>query len=251
MCTLLIALDVWPDARLVVAANRDEVRSRPSAPPLVWTAPSGLRFVAPKDLRAGGTWLGLNEQGVFVAITNRSIGGGPSWIGERRSRGELVLDALAAPSAEEALDVAAAWPGDTHNPFHLAVIDADHAGVVGSDGTSTFRDALPAGAIHVLTERSYGAAPSRREDLLRQRLPTIAAGPEPGTEAWRELLAWRDPNGHDGDMGGFDDLCVDVPAFDYGTVSSSWIRLGPEPAFAFADGPPDRTPFAPIALPWR
>ena len=251
MCTLLLALDVWPDARLVVAANRDEVRSRPSAPPAPERAPSGLRYVAPKDLRAGGTWLGLNEAGVFVAITNRSIGGGPSFLGERRSRGSLVLDALAAGSAADALNAAAAWPGDAHNPFHLAVIDRDQAGLVWSDGTTTRREPLAPGTIHVVTERSYGAAPSEREAELGRRLPTLTAGPEPSRDDWRALLGWRHPEGHgDAPYGGFDDLCVDVPAFDYGTVSASWLRMADTTEFAFADGSPDRTPFAPVALPW-
>ena len=250
VCTLLLALDVWPDARLVVAANRDELRARPSAPPSIDRS-GAMPFVAPRDLQAGGTWIGLNEAGVFVAITNRSIGGGPSYLGERRSRGSLVLDALQSAGAAEALDRAARWPGDAHNPFHLAVVDADDAGVVWSDGSVTTRERLLPGAIHVVTERSYGAAPSGREDELARRLPAIAAGPEPSSDRWRALLGWSDP-GRPGDdpYGGFDDLCVDVPAFDYGTVSASWLRLGATQAFWFADGPPDRTPFARVDLPW-
>ena len=251
MCTLLLALDVWPEARLVVAANRDELRDRPSAPPSVSGAPSGVRFVAPRDLRAGGTWLGLNERGVFVAITNRSIGGGPSFLGERRSRGELVLDALGASRAEEALDAAAAWPGDAHNPFHLAVIDGEHAGLVWSDGTHTHREVLAPGVIHVVTERSYGAAPSEREEYLRHALPELAAGPEPDIASWRALLSWRNPEGHGDDTyGGFEDMCVDVPAFGYGTVSASWVRMGPTAEVRFADGPPDTAAFEPVPLPW-
>ncbi len=251
MCTLLLALDVWPDARLVVAANRDELKARPSAPPTLKVAPTGVNYVAPQDLQAGGTWIGLNEHGVFVAITNRSIGGGPSFLGERRSRGALVLDALGAREAAEALDTAAAWAGDAHNPFHLAIIDGQSAGLVWSDGTNTQREVLSPGTIHVVTERSYGAAPSEREAFLARRLPELAAGPEPSQDDWRALLGWRDPNGHGEETyGGFDDMCVDVPAFDYGTISSSWARLGGVPRFAFADGPPDRTPFVAVPLPW-
>ncbi len=251
MCTLMLALDVWPDARLVVAANRDELRARPSAPPQAGVAPSGVRFVAPRDLVAGGTWIGLNEHDVFVAITNRSIGGGPSFLGERRSRGALVLEALGATRADEALAAAAGWPGDAHNPFHLAIIDREHAGLVWSDGTTTRREVLASGTIHVVTERSLGAAPSEREDHLARTLPGLASGPEPDPEQWRALLSWRKPGGHGQEpYGGFDDLCVDVPALGYGTVSAAWLRIGPTPRFAFSDGPPDQEPFAPVPLPW-
>ncbi|MEC8992263.1 MAG: NRDE family protein, partial [Candidatus Latescibacterota bacterium] len=49
-------------------ANREEVYSRPSAPP-AWQQQQ--RAFAVTDLQAGGTWLGVSETGVVVAVTNR------------------------------------------------------------------------------------------------------------------------------------------------------------------------------------
>ncbi|HLT35932.1 MAG TPA: NRDE family protein, partial [Enhygromyxa sp.] len=94
MCTIIAALQVWPGRPLVVAANRDEALDRPAIDPRVW-APGEVaarRVLAPRDLRAGGTWLGVNDAGLFVGITNRRAIPDP----RRRSRGELVFEALGA-----------------------------------------------------------------------------------------------------------------------------------------------------------
>jgi uncharacterized protein with NRDE domain len=86
MCLVLLVHDVHPRYRLIVAANRDEFYDRPTATAAYWTeAPDVL---AGRDLRAGGTWLGINRAGRFAAVTNFRQG-------EReaeapRSRGHLV-----------------------------------------------------------------------------------------------------------------------------------------------------------------
>ena len=92
MCTLIVLHRCFADAELLVAANRDEYLDRPAEPPALrrW---NGRTVLAPRDVRAGGTWLGLNDAGVFAALTNRpNATPDPT----RRSRGLLVVDALAA-----------------------------------------------------------------------------------------------------------------------------------------------------------
>lgn len=68
MCLLVLAWQVHPRYRLVVAANRDEFHERPAAPMAKWPAPNDI--LAGRDLRAQGTWLGLDEQRRFGVITN-------------------------------------------------------------------------------------------------------------------------------------------------------------------------------------
>ena len=84
MCTLLILRrpgHKWP---LLLAANRDEIISRPWLPPdHHW--PDRPHVLAGKDEEAGGTWLGVNEHGVGAAILNREGSLGP--IDEKRTRG--------------------------------------------------------------------------------------------------------------------------------------------------------------------
>jgi uncharacterized protein with NRDE domain len=68
MCLLVLAWQVHPRYRLVVAANRDEFHERPTAPLSLWPAPEDI--LAGRDLRANGTWLGLDRRRHFGVITN-------------------------------------------------------------------------------------------------------------------------------------------------------------------------------------
>ncbi len=90
MCLLLMALDRHSTYPLILLANRDEYYERPSALARFWEeAPSVL---AGKDLRAGGTWLGITRNGRIAAVTNYRD---PSALKEGApSRGRLVSDFL-------------------------------------------------------------------------------------------------------------------------------------------------------------
>src|SRR5881409_2709673 len=72
--------------------NRDESSMRPADPPAVLDGTPMI--VAPRDRKAGGTWLGASGAGLVVALSNRR--GRTSLIA--RSRGQLVLEALRQPS---------------------------------------------------------------------------------------------------------------------------------------------------------
>jgi uncharacterized protein with NRDE domain len=90
MCLVLLALDSHPEYSLIVAANRDEFFDRPTAPAAFWAdAPSVL---AGRDLKAGGTWFGIDRHGRFAAVTNYRQGQRES--PAARSRGHLVSDFL-------------------------------------------------------------------------------------------------------------------------------------------------------------
>ncbi len=68
MCLLFFSYHTTPGYRLVVAANRDEFLSRPTAP--LNFLDQEKTILAGKDLQAGGTWLGITAQLKFAAITN-------------------------------------------------------------------------------------------------------------------------------------------------------------------------------------
>lgn len=86
MCLILFAHDVHPRYALVLAANRDEFHDRPTAPAAMWAdAPDVL---GGRDLRMGGTWLGVTRSGRWAAVTNFRD---PSeFERQARSRGDLV-----------------------------------------------------------------------------------------------------------------------------------------------------------------
>jgi len=68
MCLILIAYRRHPRYPLLVAANRDEFHDRPTAPLAFWD--DLPQIIAGRDLKEGGTWMGIDRTGRFAAITN-------------------------------------------------------------------------------------------------------------------------------------------------------------------------------------
>lgn len=68
MCLIIFAYQVVPEYPLVLLSNRDEFYQRPSAKMDFWQ--DNPQILAGRDLQQGGTWLGLNTDGKFAAITN-------------------------------------------------------------------------------------------------------------------------------------------------------------------------------------
>lgn len=90
MCVAALAWNAHPDWLLVAIGNRDEYHDRPAAPLERWQDQPGV--IAGRDLKSGGTWLGLSERGRFVLVTNRRGFGDPQ--PNRVSRGTLVTHML-------------------------------------------------------------------------------------------------------------------------------------------------------------
>ena len=93
MCILFFAIKQHPKYPVIICANRDEFHQRPTQAMHWWSKKDDNEAIlAGKDLQAGGTWLGLTEQGRFSALTNFRQ---PQLIDDnKQSRGELVLQAL-------------------------------------------------------------------------------------------------------------------------------------------------------------
>jgi uncharacterized protein with NRDE domain len=122
MC--LIAWNWQPDSPtpLVLLSNRDEFHARPVRALHWWDATThGHRIVAGKDLQAGGTWLGVSENGRLAALTNFRTAQAART--ETPSRGELVTAFLqSALSSAEFLE-SLAGNADRYNPFNVLVYD--------------------------------------------------------------------------------------------------------------------------------
>ncbi|MGV3523717.1 MAG: NRDE family protein [Candidatus Sericytochromatia bacterium] len=89
MCLIVLAWKTHPDYPLLLVANRDEFRARPTAPLQIWDSQPPV--YAGRDLEQGGTWLGLTPQGRFAAVTNLR---GPQDSSGDLSRGMLVKNYL-------------------------------------------------------------------------------------------------------------------------------------------------------------
>ena len=206
MCTLVVAFRRVKDAPLVVAANRDEMLDRAAEGPHRWP---GEPFFAPRDLVAGGTWLGLTDGGMFVGVTNRfGVAKDPA----RASRGALVVDALRAKSARALHASLATLSPDRYNAFHLLYADHDAAFVTWSDGARVHQDELAPG-VHVVTERSLGGDDAGRTEAVLAMWQTlgVASVDEAALEAMMRIHGKTSP------IAG---TCVHVPELGYGTRSS-------------------------------
>lgn len=119
MCLILFAWKMHESFPLVLAANRDEFYERPSAPAAFWEDAPDL--LAGRDLRDGGTWLGITRTGRFAALTNyrdpASLKiGAPS-------RGKLVSDYLRGRQTPLAYLNRIKHDADHFNGFSLLVGD--------------------------------------------------------------------------------------------------------------------------------
>ncbi|HMN92919.1 MAG TPA: NRDE family protein [Hydrogenophaga sp.] len=109
MCLIAFALDVRPGMPLLLAANRDEFFDRPTAPLHAWKLPDGTTVLAGRDLKAGGTWLGVSASGRVAMLTNvRSPDTGQAG----RSRGDLASLWLGGTLADTRELAEAIDPGD-------------------------------------------------------------------------------------------------------------------------------------------
>lgn len=253
MCTVVILrrpAHRWP---LLLAANRDEMKDRPWRPPdRHW--PDRPEVVAGIDLEAGGTWLGMNDSGVVAAVMNRTASLGPA--PDKRSRGELVLDALDSADAADAAERLGYLDGDAWRPFNLVVADNRDAFWLRSRGAAAGgrveRFPLPEG-LSMLTARERNDPVSSRIERYLDRF-AAALPPEPAPDAdggdwaeWRELMAdtGRGPDGMPDSA-----MCIDTD-FGFATTSSSLIALPaaglPDPpVWMFSAGPPAACPYEPV-----
>lgn len=122
MCLIFVAYNCTASNRFVIAANRDEYRSRP-------TAHLGYRNVEKtilggQDLKAGGMWLGVTKSGKVAAITNyrdgRAIESGLP------SRGDIVSDYLSSNDSAKSVMEGLAQKGRNYAGFNVLFGDEKH-----------------------------------------------------------------------------------------------------------------------------
>lgn len=120
MCLIAFAIGAsvrWP---LVVASNRDEFLNRPTQPLQRWRTDAGQDIVSGRDLRAGGTWLGLTPGGRVAFLTNVREANA---LAAPHSRGELVMRWLAQGGDADAFATALALDSPAYGGFNLVLGD--------------------------------------------------------------------------------------------------------------------------------
>jgi uncharacterized protein with NRDE domain len=255
VCTLALYFNVFDDMPLLVAANRDEHFDRPSAPP---TAISGEpRIVAGRDLRVGGTWLGVNNHGLLVGILNRrqnNNGNNDPLMTTPRSRGLLCMDMLQRRSVAEGFDFIAAHQV-AYNPFTLIFADRQSAGVAYNNHEPKIVAKRLEPGLHVFSSAAELDLNSAKADRahprfaqLKDRTSVGAADAKTWLAELRAVLA--DHSLRDGSDDPGDAICVHRETT--GTVSSSVVALAAVRArfeTYFCPGPPCQNDFSgPVSL---
>lgn len=128
MCIVTIAWKYHPRWKMVALGNRDELHARPATPITRWEGQEHL--IAGQDVQAGGTWLGVSEQGRFAVVTNVAQSKPPE--PKPASRGALLKDFLIGNGQYAELDQV---DFKDFNPFNLITISDDIATITSNQGT--------------------------------------------------------------------------------------------------------------------
>jgi uncharacterized protein with NRDE domain len=232
MCTLILLDRVVPQIPLIAATNRDEFFARPAAAPALVPGFAGRpAHLAPRDLEAGGTWMGVNASGVFVGLTNRPVAEKPAGA---RSRGLLVHDALGQRSAEAVAAELERQQRTHYAPFNLLAADGRETWLIRrtADGQQQVRALDP--GLHVVCNRDPEDPSSEKVRRIEKELAGINIGLDPDGLRGELFAVLRR---HASASNPFENSCVHTA--EYGTRSSSVILLGAaRSAYWYADGAP-------------
>jgi len=241
MCLLAVAWGVVPGTPLLIGANRDEILNRSSTACTVLQATSP-RILGGRDEVAGGTWLAVNEHGVFAGLTNQPLGEAkdPS----RRSRGELPLALAHHQGAPEAVDAFLDHHRATdYNGSWLFVGDRHALFFIDFTGLAPAEPVLLPPGIHVLENRPLGE-PSPKVARVSAALRSAITGTRVSRDSLQRTLADHTvPAGAESLAAA---NCVHLE--EYGTRSSCIVQVSEDedapPQIWVADGPPCVAPFA-------
>ncbi|MDZ7688359.1 MAG: NRDE family protein [Halobacteriales archaeon] len=227
MCTIIFAHGVFDGFTL--ASNRDESYGRGFSPPKKRETEDGW-MVAPRDDRAGGTWIGFNDDGVVVTLANL-----PVYYDEARSRGKLCDDLLRASSVDEARALLRdTYARHEYEGFNVVVGSSEACFVGVNDGDLRLVEADE--GVNVVTNSAFDD-PAKKAERVADAVPSPYAHEtaRDWLEATRPLLA-------DHETG----VCVHDEENRRGTTSSNLLYVAPEEhesSWLFADGAPCETPY--------
>jgi hypothetical protein len=228
MCMMAILYQTAKNTPILVAANREERFDRPTQVPRIQSG--SPRIVCGTDQQAGGTWLGVNQHGLFVAVTNRRKRAVPL---KPRSRGLLCRELLETRTAAEAVAYAAKElaTGAYAGANYVCADEKSAAVVYGGDVIRTVR--ITPG-LHLISEGDMDDPADPRQEFARRMLTlhTLDSAVTFLAVASRAFSRKADGSGRRG---------LVIRRGDFGTVSSTLLSL-PEriqqAVYQYAPGPP-------------
>ncbi len=233
MCILAIQYNLVPDSPILVAANREEYYDRLAVSPSIQSGKP--RILCGIDQQAGGTWLGVNQNGMFVAASNR-----PKTIPSvaPRSRGVLCRDLMRCGSARQAVDQAMdELSTEKYDGVNYVIADGESAWVVhGGDELNAVE--LEEG-LSVIANGDVNEPRDERVQLAF-RLLTLQTLDSPVKFLAVASKVFARPPAPLGRPS------MIVRGRDRGTVSSTLLSLGIKPRdaiYQFANGSPDQAKY--------
>ena len=179
MCLIALAYKVVPDLQLAISSNRDEFYARPTAAMEWWPS---ANILAGRDLRAGGTWLGVSGGGRFAAVTNFRGIFGPD---KSLSRGQLVADFLTSEASAADWTKAARQRAKHYAGFNLLVFDGNSLHYLNNyQQTATALDP----GIYAISNHSLDS-PWPKVDYAKQQLRNSLAGYSPEHDRLAKLTS--------------------------------------------------------------
>jgi len=262
VCTIILLHQVVEAYPLVIAANRDEAKERPWSGPS-WHPPAltGAPWIlSGTDHEKGGTWMGANDRGLFVGLTNQPPPTPGALDRGRRSRGEVVHAALSHTGLDAVRAYLEGLDGRDYNGFNLAYGDGARLEVAyARPDVAALRFEAVAPGLHVLPNGTLDL-PMPKVARVYERLehvPSDASWP-----VWRAALTAtladrRRPEASELEADSpwpleirraLQALVVDLP--EYGTSSATLAALSHDGLahYAFAERPPDRGSFEPLPV---
>jgi uncharacterized protein with NRDE domain len=245
MCILMIAYQLIKDVPILLAANRDEYFDRPTEGPCLLTQIP--QTWGGRDKRSGGTWLGINANGLLIGLTNRRVSEGLANDLSRPSRGLLCLAALQCKSPAEVITLLMNEPLNRYNPFNLLIADQQEAVWIAYEGSPRIHRLEP--GIHILANGDLNDLETIRIHRARLLLERNVDIPLHTLLSHLERVCMDHERGVDSR----ETICMHRPTENYGTVSSTIIALTPDfqgSVYRYAEGPPCSTPYKDYLLPF-
>jgi hypothetical protein len=233
MCTMAIYYRSVRGTPILVAANREERFDRPTQYPKI--QPGSPRVVCGIDRKANGTWLGVNQHGLFCAVLNRPKKRVPL---EPRSRGLLCRELLELRTAREASEYAAEeLATGMYAGANYVCADARFAAVVYGGNQIEVMEITP--GLHVITNGNMDDYRDERHELVRRMLTLHTLDSAVTFLAVASRAFSRKPD-HYGRRG------VVIQGKEFGTVSSTLLALSrkiQQAVMQYSPGPPCDHPY--------
>ncbi len=233
MCLLAVQYRLVPESPILVAANREEYFDRPSLSPSIQSGKP--RILSGIDQKSGGTWLGVNQNGMFVGVCNR-VTSRPLF--GQRSRGLLAMDLLRSGTAAAGLERAQAEFAKTrYEGCNIIVADAENGYCIHADERQEVVELRE--GLNIIGARNLNDPEDQRVQMARRLLTLQTLDSPVKFLAVASKVFARAPVGPGRPS-------MVVRNNDYGTVSSSLIALGVKPRdaiYQFCNGAPDQAKF--------